>query len=193
MYNTIPMSKIQKFEYITHQLIDWYKSNNKTIDKNDFSKLKVLKLHFFICSASSILTESGNNDLFSHFDKFVAMPYGHVEEDVYNFILHDKTKSFKIDNSRITISDIEPILDSDFTELVKKSILYLKGVNNNLVNQDAFKLVELSHNWFSWKYYFNSARDLGRLKSYIPVDVLRKENKYFIIQNDEPELSENYI
>ena len=87
MYNTIPMSKIQKFEYITHQLIDWYKSNNKTIDKNDFSKLKVLKLHFFIEDSFREPTISSDVrykivELFKENNLVIALPQVKIKNDL---------------------------------------------------------------------------------------------------------------
>lgn len=180
------MTKQEKFEYILDKLVEWYKEKS-SIESNDFSKLKVLKLHFFVCSASSLNNDSGD-DLFVHFDKFVAMPYGHVEEDVYNFILKNETNSYTVDDSKTNILSQVDFPSNDFTSLVDNTLRSLRTMNNDLVCLDAFRLVELSHNWFSWKYYFNSAQKIGKSKGYIPVDVLRKENKYFIIQKRENEL-----
>lgn len=82
--------KIQSFEYLFVQYVKWFieeyfKSKNElptiTEIENNFSKLKLMKLLFFTCSVEA---NENNNGLLYIFDEWFAMPYGHVEKDVYD-------------------------------------------------------------------------------------------------------------
>lgn len=63
--------KIQAFEFVVFKLVNWYKTQNSITDNetftaiNDLSKLKVIKLHFFVSAVNS-----KSNSLLSIFDNF---------------------------------------------------------------------------------------------------------------------------
>lgn len=157
MYGTIPSpnNKYHIFQHIMHELLLWY-GLNKEITNNDFTVLKSLKLLFFVAAASTSLKE--RSLLKGIFDRFYAMPYGHVESDIYNYIKtqddHDKycITKFKTDiNTHIEL----PNIDVDLKNRIQNSVMILKNLNYNLVFLNQFDLVELSHKWDSWKNNFN--------------------------------------
>jgi len=175
------MHKKQLFEYFLYLLIDWYKEsygydNILFEQNNDLSKLKVFKLHFFASSTSSRALEIFNN--------FHALPYGHVESDVYRMINH--LDFFSITNTKILfkqdIGDIDLMiraLDTIDIETIDGMVEKLKKYNQNLIRYSAFDLVELSHKWFSWKFSFERAKRLGLFSMPIENKLILTEAKYY--------------
>lgn len=174
---TDPKTKIQIFDYLSLKLIDWYKEipeKSKVGVEENFSKLKLLKLLFFVCAAS---IKDGGNDLLSYFGKFYAMPYGHVESDVYDNLLNSSVISFigtgiKIKKDSISI---EPL----YKKMVDDSIQDLREQNKDIIYYDAMKLVELSHSWESWKSVYGYARQFNKFSMPIPTDLIRNESKFY--------------
>lgn len=178
-------NKILAFEYVLFKLTEWFmKENNLSSytefdQSNDLNKLKVIKLHFFVSAVNS-----NKNHLLGTFDKFYAMPYGHVESDIYNSL--DELTHFIIDTKRLLVSDVV-VLDSNCfnalsTEVktdIDDSISSLKTININLINYNALELVELSHNWFSWQSMYDYARKNHRNSELIPISLIKEENKVF--------------
>ncbi|HNM25789.1 MAG TPA: hypothetical protein PKL15_10175, partial [Saprospiraceae bacterium] len=78
-------NKILAFEFVLNELMDWHKELTGNETKNDFSILKSLKLLFFVSAAR---TNSSNHSVLLEdvFTNYVAMPYGHVESDVYAYL-----------------------------------------------------------------------------------------------------------
>lgn len=77
-------NKIKAFEYFVWSLLPWLieAKGKEGLESNDLSPLKVLQLLFLACSV-----KSHEDDRMLHlFDKFVAMPMGPIEEDVYKAI-----------------------------------------------------------------------------------------------------------
>lgn len=181
--------KTQAFEFVVFELINWYKLQNSIIDNeqfnlhNDFNKLKVIKLHFF---ASAINSKS--NSLLRVFDKFYAMPYGHVESDIYNN--WNNFTFYKIDTKKLTIMNINELsresfvlVDENLKLEISKAVEDLKQSNSSLINYNSLKLVELSHKWFSWKSMFSYAKSNSRYSEYIPSNLIIEENKTFELIN----------
>jgi hypothetical protein len=177
--------KTQAFEFVVFELINWYKLQNSIIDndqfnlRNDFNKLKVIKLHFF---ASAI--NSKNNSLLSVFDNFYAMPYGHVESDIYNN--WNNFTFYTIDTKKLTIKDTDTLSRESFVLVseslkleITKAVEDLKQTNPSLINYNSLQLVELSHKWFSWKSMFSYAKSNFRYSEYIPSNLIIEENKTF--------------
>ena len=169
-------SKILAFEYFVYQLDNWYKEACGSDKGNDLSTLKVLKLLFF---ASAVGTnESSTNTLLDKvFNNFYAMPYGHVEGEIYSAIKKKETPNVSIGKYSTEI------ISSDFQleekELIDSAINMLKEENFDLIKMSSFDLVELSHSWFSWKYYFNKAKQEKIYSFPIPIDVIKSEEKIF--------------
>ncbi len=183
-------NKIYAFEFIINELLEWYKKEKKTeTNNNDFSLLKVLKLLFFV-SASKAKQNSPSHLLDNVFQSFVAMPYGHVESSIYQTI-RDKSGDlnyFKISNQsttikeRINLKDLNEKIDTTTISEILDSIAHLKEENPHLILMSPFELVDLSHAWYSWKYYYAIANKLGSKSTSIPPEVIKSEDKIFSLQ-----------
>lgn len=153
-----PEDKEPFFEYTLYLLTKWYKDVFPDAAENDLSTLKVLKLLFFV-SAAKASSDDDHSLVDDVFDNYKAMPYGHVESDVYNYIRNNNgdLEYFKIDNLRTLTKDganipsLEASLDGAIKSKIDDSVDYLKKRNNDLIKLSAFDLVELSHLWYSWK------------------------------------------
>jgi uncharacterized phage-associated protein len=178
-------NKIIAFEYVLFKLCNWYISENGITNyeqfnqRNDLNKLKVIKLHFF-----TIAVNSNNNRLLETFNKFYAMPYGHVESDIYNSL--NLLTHFTIDTKKLIINNISSINESCFDNIdneliaqIDESISKIKEINTELINYNALELVDLSHKWFSWQSMFNYARINNRNSELIPSSIIKDENKIF--------------
>lgn len=174
------MSKITAFEYLVNELTIW---NNDICGDyvKGLDKLKIIKLHFFVCAISS---NEENEDLFEIFDNFHALPLGPVESDVYNSINNGELNYFQINKSRFSIllNYVEPNevqLSSINKSKIKDAVSKLRTVNSGLIKYSAFELVDLSHTWSSWLSIFSFAKSLGKYSEKIPIDIIRKEHKIY--------------
>lgn len=176
-------NKIEIFEYILFNFSLWYRDENSlTSDEdfnnnNDLSILKVIKLHYFLVSFNSKET-----NLLTFFDNFYAMPYGHVESDIYNNI--HRLVHFKVDNTKTTIrlgvNRQSFTLSESIASEIDLAIENLRGRHPNLIKLDAKRLVDLSHKLLSWKTSYQSARASGRYSAKI---------SSFLIRNDYTQLT----
>jgi len=170
--------KIGAFEYLVSNLVSWHKEVSGK-DKNDISVLKSLKLLFFV-SAVGASKDSDHTLLDETFDSFVAMPYGHVESDVYNNIKADNHLNIIVNNRNTVLKSPEKInVSSQDKELIDKSLNCLKEINPNLIKLSSFDLVDLSHNWYSWQFYFKKAKLDGKDSHPIPTKAIKEEEKIF--------------
>lgn len=173
--------KTEVFEYILFKLLKWHKEINPSKD-NDLSKLKVIKLHFFVSSVNS-----SKNTLLKLFDNFYAMPYGHVESEIYNnvnnlnrfIISKSNTETIKTGLFDNSFEDFDGIYKSEVDEAIE----LLKKNNPLLINYSALELVDLSHMYFSWQTMFNLARSRNKFSESIPSQLIKDEPKYFFINN----------
>jgi hypothetical protein len=178
--------KVYAFEFLVRELLKWYNSNS-TLGYNDFSTLKILKLLFFVSAANanqnfhSILLE----DLFN---RFHAMPYGHVESDIYDTL---KSELGKLNYFEVGPKSTVVIPGTDQNELTYKipentqkeifaSLHSLYQANPNIVFWTAFDLVDLSHAWHSWQFYYAKSSNRSAL---IPPDLIKSESKIFNLQS----------
>ena len=170
------MNKNEATKYILQQLCEWYYALNpskRVDDKNDLSVLKVLKLIFFI----STVAKDGYSLLGNPFDKFVAMPLGPVETDVYQFFL---SNSAIINYSKVNSDSLVNIdLSAADKHLVDNVIEELKKKNIELINQDAFYLVDLTHEWTCWKNRYEEAKAMGAKSKPISVDDIKNSTRRF--------------
>lgn len=81
-----PDLKKQAFEYLLNGLLQWFSNGELYKNSNSFSRVKVLKLLFFV----AVIKDADGNDLLDIFDKFYAMPHGPVESDIYNYMSRDE-------------------------------------------------------------------------------------------------------
>jgi len=185
------MQKIEFFEYFLYQMLSTfdiknYRNENGYINA-DIGMLKAQKLLFFTCSLSAINFEKENTDLFDFFDKFYAMPFGHVESEVYSY----PSQNFIYFNfSRNSISQIKFYKETDFIvephknrkELFKKILIQtfsdFKIEISNLFDDSNYEIVEKSHRLTSWRNYYDIALSKNKNSEFIPIDFLRRESKF---------------
>lgn len=180
--------KLNSFEYILKSLLEWNLAVKGT-ETNDLSILKSLKMLFFVSAAkSSAQTESLLLD--DVFNKFVAMPFGHVESDIYNEIKNRNgdLNYFIIDNNstkRKPDTDIELLvteIDQHVKAEIDGAVRFLKENYPLLILMPPFDLVNLSHLWFSWKSHYRRANEMGGKSRLIPSEDIKKEDKIFTLQ-----------
>jgi len=184
--------KILYFEYILHGLLQWYREEAGQNEHNDLSVLKSLKLLFFVAAAKA--KSSAPSPLLDDvFDDFVAMPYGHVESEIYDHIREKNgVLTYYIIDSRKTsakglasVADVafdKEVLNVGICEQIDESIKYLKYINPHLIMMAPFDLVNLSHAWYSWQRYYDSGLKYGMKSSKIPVEAIKSEDKLFRLQ-----------
>lgn len=170
--------KTNLFEHFLKRLVEWY-CDYYSIDYkefnghelNDLSKIKVIKLHFFACSTNERALDIFNN--------FHAMPYGHVESDVYSNL--NNLNYFTVDNTRLLMNvDIDQININDIDlEVIDFMVENLKNENCNLISFKPFELVDLSHRWFSWDFSFREARISGSYSRQISPSLIKQEVKQY--------------
>lgn len=175
-------SKIEAFEYVLFKLVEWYNEECSFTETNDISTLKALKLLFFVSSVNTI-KESKDTLLDSPFNNFVAMPYGHVESDIYDAIKKDSLVNTLIKNNSTQIEKEDFIikLPIELRAKIDTSIESLKQINRKLIKLTAFELVELSHRWFSWKINYQKALANGDFSHNISISEIKNEDKIYQI------------
>jgi uncharacterized phage-associated protein len=163
------------FEYIVDKLLQWNFEVNQNRTEG-MTKLKIVKLHFFVCAISTSRTNSG---LLNHFDAFHALPLGHVESEVYSWINSNALDYFTI--TKDSVIEIAPFVNykSQTTNVIDNAINSLKTLNPDLINYKAFDLVELSHLWSSWSSMFGFAQSMGKQSIKIPSSLIQGERKIF--------------
>lgn len=149
-------NKNKIFEIFVFQLIKWYNSCTSTqANLESFTKLKLQKL-LFLLSASTATIQ--NKKLLNIFDNFYAMPYGPVESDIYNAMIHNSFEHISFVNGYIKITKGLTIDSFSYeTELIQEAISFIKNENPKLILYTAAQLVEITHKWTSWKYTFDIA------------------------------------
>ncbi len=183
-------NKILAYEYVLKKLLVWQESScHISTDKNDISILKSLKLLFFL-SAVDTKKDSNNFLLERVFDKFYAMPLGHVESDIYNHIIksNGKLDYYQINDVKTIVidgqnpGDIDKNLDSEVRIAIDEALIKLQKINPKLICMPAYALVELSHLWASWKRNYSMAIKLKKFSQIIEADEIIGENKIFSAQ-----------
>ncbi|WP_149914699.1 hypothetical protein [Sphingobacterium cavernae] len=169
------MDRIELFEYFIFKSL----KHNGALD-NDLSILKSIKLLFFFSTVSE-----GNNDdfLLPIFGSVKAMPLGHVITDVYTAMKQNSPLSFFIFNKNGVNLKVSSVDESKFSEEIRREVdnrfELLLSLNPDILKMTAYQLVELSHKWFSWDYYFSQARRNGQLSMEIPLEVIKSERKIY--------------
>lgn len=168
--------KIKAFEYLALKFFEWFQeiAKEKAVEDN-FSKLKLFKLHFFACAVTSSPEDPG---LLENFDNFYALPYGHVESTVYANLECMKTMTLE-KNSLQQLAAPEGYFDDIPTDVLDNAVTRLKEKNKDLVLYSAIKLVELSHSWHSWISIYNMARQFNKFSMRIPTEMIQNEPKIF--------------
>ncbi|KUY28525.1 type II toxin-antitoxin system antitoxin SocA domain-containing protein [Elizabethkingia ursingii] len=175
------MDKKIAFEYFVNKLYTWYDSQFNSVENNDFSTLKVLKLLFF-CSAIEA-SEDEKSLLDDPFNNFYAMPYGHVESDIYNSIRKKELSYFTIDNTNTVLKNAPNFdgLSNEIKKNIDSSFSKLLEINDHLFLMTPLELVELSHLWYSWRYYYSQAKEGGAFSAKIPNSIIKSEEKILFV------------
>lgn len=169
-------TKTSYFEYFVNEI---YKINGG-INSNDLSVVKTQKLLFFL--TISVQEEDGSYPLLKTFDKFYALPFGHVESDIYTAIKNKSLLHFEIDRfgSKKIISNIEHILlNQDIKTFIDLGIQRIKEYN--LITRNATYLVDLSHCHESWIKNYREALHNNKASQSIPAQDIINEQKYFAL------------
>lgn len=173
-------NKLLKFEYILAKLIEWKIKSTGDTDLSSFTRLKVLKLLFFVAAVK----QNNGNDLLDTFNNFYAMQHGPVESDIYNSITQG-LHFFSFEGRNLCTNN--PIEESEFElsqsekESIISSISALKAINSNIVLYTASQLVNLSHRWESWKTAIAIADILGKGSEKMSIKLIRENQQYFCI------------
>lgn len=167
-------TKSNNFEYVVDVLSE---KNGGQIQS--FSTLKIIKLLFFVSAVSAEIDKESS--LLSIFNRFVAMPYGPVESDVYSCISNNRLTKYNINASGCVIIDDENQLDvSDENKiLIQNSIELLLSKNKDIILYTPFQLVDLSHKWTCWQICFDIARQQNKSSLNMPTDSIINSIKYY--------------
>jgi uncharacterized phage-associated protein len=180
--------KISAFQYVLHLLLNWYESETGHEESNDLSILKALKLLFFVTAADIIANkEIEKSLLLTVFDRYHALPLGHVESDVYDVIQASEgaLSHFLLDNDGCTrnpdadFEELKGNLDYEIIERIESAVKWLQRFNKKLIVMEAFQLVDLSHQWYSWQRTFADAQASGSFSRKIDNQDIIREKKYF--------------
>lgn len=152
--------------------------NNKP--QNDFTKVKIFKLLFLTVAASCNKEKDG---LLTEFDNFWAFPYGPVELDIYNTI--QDLQKYKFDNNGILEIDSSPIIiPQEVKNKIDLALDQLMLINPDLINYEAFRLVDLTHLWNSWSFSYEFALSLGKRSFKMPNELIKADNKIFMLDKN---------
>ncbi|MCS3556621.1 MULTISPECIES: hypothetical protein [unclassified Sphingobacterium] len=168
--------KFDIFEYFIFKSLIHLQTNGKD---NDLSILKCVKLCFFF---STVEDEEGDS-LLETFNDIYAMPLGHVEASIYSAMKNDNYRFFSFDRVKTSLK-VDRLsfdnFDQEIKIIVDRKFQILLTKNPNLLFMSAYDLVELSHQWFSWRYFYSEAKKNSLLKMKIPTEVVKTENKIYL-------------
>lgn len=167
--------KNQIFEYFIFKTLVHLRDNGRS---NDLSVLKCIKLLFFF----STIEDENEESLIDTFNNVYAMPLGHVEKDIYTCMKENSFEYFLFTKQQTTLKKQtihSSLFNKDIVKLVDPKFNSLLQKNPDILFMPAYDLVELSHQWFSWRYYFEQAKSQNKLSMKIPIQVIKNEYKVY--------------
>ncbi|MCE4067320.1 SocA family protein [Chryseobacterium gleum] len=174
--------KLLLTKYILYKFSVWYEESYGNSESNDLSVLKSLKLIFLLATVNS---DKPNENLLDIGFKFVAMPYGPVETEIYDSY-REKTITDIIDTNGINSSFLKSINYDEVLshlsgekKIIDNSLSILKSKNYYLILKSASYLVDLTHMFNSWKQNYKKALILGKYSFDIPNDDIKKDILYY--------------
>lgn len=176
--------KIICFEFLTLLFINWYRTVSKTekTAEEHLGKLMLMKLLFFTSAVGS--NRNNNKGLLDIFDNFYALPYGAIENDVYDNLIHINCFTFK-NNSIIEFKQPNigyfDKLSPEIKQQLRDAVERLKKENNEFVLMDAIDLVDLNHQWYSWKSSYKLAQSMKKNNIKIPNSLILSEHKFYTL------------
>lgn len=161
------------FEY----LIDKLSQENGGCFK-DFTTLKLIKLLFLAVGISSTDEKKGLTEIF---DKFVAMPYGPVESDIYTAIQTDALAKYKITSSQCSIKNpyANTTLNTNQKKDIDDAIVLLLKRNPYILRCQPFELVDITHKWSCWRICYDIALGNNKHSIGIPSGMIQRSVKYY--------------
>ena len=162
------------FEYLIDAL-----GRKSDSGSNDFTTLKLIKLLFLVVGVSSTKDKMGLTEIF---DKFVAMPFGPVESDIYNVIQADNLAKYRITPYQCCIKNKSAnisLSDPQQKEMIDSAIDLLLEKNPNILKCQPFELVDITHKWSCWKICYDIALENGKHSIGIPSRMIQKSVKYY--------------
>lgn len=176
--------KLICFEYIIYRLLDWYREL-RPLDSSyvSFTRLKILKLLFFV---AAIRENKEMQDLLDIFNNFYAMQHGPVESDIYNAMVNSELKYYSFKSRSIEINgcineNCFDTLDKTIRNRVDISINLLRRQNQDIVTYTASQLVNLSHKWDSWQLAMHMAEVLGKGSEPMDINTIQSNRQYYSI------------
>ncbi len=182
-HNIMPSqdTKIQATNYLLKELLKW--QGDKLGNSENMDLLKFIKLNFFVASVG--ISENTDDTLLDlAFDNFYALPYGHVESDIYELIKQDKLDIFTLEDQNIVYKNRDAIestdsLDENIKLKIGNGIQLLNEKNEDIIAYKPFDLVEISHRYYSWRFYYGQAQAENRLRKEIPKEEIKTEPKVY--------------
>lgn len=188
--------KYNYFNWLLYVIIRRYlNDNNITIhhfnDNNNFTKLKVMKLLFLM-----VVTDANINNersiLLDVFNNFVAMKYGPVELDIYNYIgdvnnqqvLNPNPVFIEINANRcfINIDIFNQMDEMDHNEQIinmEQVVASMIRDGKNPLSFSPSTLVDVTHNYASWKTVYENAKLNKRLFERMPSFLIANDQIYY--------------
>ncbi len=173
------VTKILAFEYMLTQLRRWGEEMNPRVLYTSFTRLKALKLLFFIAAVKN----NEGEDLLDVFDNFYALPNGPVESDVYNSITSDALTYYTFKDFSLGTKNAYDVnsLDESLRRRIDSAIAILRSKNEKIITYSAEQLVSLSHCWWSWQNSMQMARAFGKGSYRMSASQIRNNTQIFAI------------
>tara|TARA_B100000378_G_C17929338_1_gene372629 strand:- start:182 stop:685 length:504 start_codon:yes stop_codon:yes gene_type:complete len=157
--------------YILNKLLEW-KSEFPNAQK--MNKLNFIKLTFFLCSINPELLKLFN---------FVAMPLGPIDKELLINIESEKIPQFQKYGMECNEEIVKTEIDNKNKDMIDQSFEELKKINYNLINYSSYDLVELVHQWYSWKENYNFAKSNQKYEYPISsFEIINEANKQYMIK-----------
>ena len=173
------IDKIEAFDYML-QLFEKWRDSHEELKNKPLSKLTALKLLFLTAAPK----EDGGDNLLEIFNNFYAMQYGPVESDVYNAIQANMLPSYIAEyrsiERRKECIDFSSEYKGPEYEPIQNAVKDLRAKNENLIELNAFELVEITHKWNSWNLAMDIAVFMGQLSAKMSTASIEEDsNKRF--------------
>lgn len=158
------MDKNLIFEYLVFRLNEWkLKLENKNVKVPAFTKLRLQKILFLVCSWQVTNT---NMKLLSVFDNFYALPYGPVEMDIYEAMKNDSFQHICFEGNICICDSLMSTMFAGVSDehklYVDETIKHFMDSHFKYLSMPVFDLVELTHRWSAWKITMDIATFFGK-------------------------------
>ncbi len=161
--------KLDSFEYVLSWILALRGSDGLTM-------ISALKLLFFVVGASCGYEDRG---LTAVFNRFVAMPYGPVEMDVYIAMQQKKLPRYLVTAESVRLERGLPYGDGVDRASTDESLEYLLRESPDILRYAPFDLVNLSHRLSCWRDSYSKALNEGHRREEMPSEGIQYSTKYY--------------